>query len=500
MAVFYDGLNKVFKGVADFLDCYSRSEILQNYFFEGFESFAYSNLINKFFLEVKDRDDLDEVLGDKIELFRLESGKVQQEIKLGLFFSLKEAQIHEDYYTSFRDDFKAEFPGLAETMEMVEAGVDKNHLKRYLHQKRREIKNTGKLDHNFDLFMLTTALEAYALEGMGTPHEMAENITGIMEIVSMQDVVESSEDLFKSMERRSRTIIRDQRRIQETFEDSLYKRWREPLDLLESLIRISMEAGEVHANKILSCEENKSPKNDAIIRIHARSLQIASEVLVLLKSGYADGANARWRSLHELAVTAFFLFENDEEVSKRYMDYVAIEKFKEAREYKNQCEKLGYPPLDEQKFEKLKMEKERLCELYDDNFHWSYGWIPSDILPKRSFKDLEEYVNLNTLRPFYKFSSASIHGSPRGLYRLGLMDDYQEKVLLCGTSDYGLADPLETTAISLFYATLCLLNLEPDYESIFQLQLMKSFVDRIRPLAVEIQRELENMSHYKPWI
>jgi hypothetical protein len=80
------------------------------------------------------------------------------------------------------------------------------------------------------------------------------------------------------------------------------------------------------------------------------------------------------------------------------------------------------------------------------------------------------------------------------------MDDYQEKVLLCGTSDYGLADPLETTAISLFYATLCLLNLEPDYESIFQLQIMKSFVDRIGPLAVEIQRELETMSHYKPWI
>ena len=32
----------------------------------------------------------------------------------------------------------------------------------------------------------------------------------------------------------------------------------------------------------------------------------------------------------------------------------ALEKFKEAREYRNQCEKLGYPPIDEQKFQKLK--------------------------------------------------------------------------------------------------------------------------------------------------
>ena len=498
MAVFYDGLDKVFRGVTAFLDCYGRSEILQNYFFEAFESFAYSNLINKFFLEVKDKDELEEVLGDKLELFRFESGKVQQEIELGLFFSLREAKIHEGYYKKFRETFKEEFPELAETMEMVEARVDTNQLKRYLHRKRREIKNTGKTDHDFELFILTTALEAYALGG-GTPHEMAENIPNIMEMVSKGGVVESSEDLFKSIERRSRTIIRDQRRIQGTFEDSLYKRWREPLDLLEALIMISMEAGEAHANKILT-DETESPKKEAIIRIHARSLQIAGEVLVLLKSGYADGANARWRSLHELAVTSFFLFENDEEVSKRYLDYVVIEKFKEAMEYRNQCEKLGYPPIDEQKFQKLKTEKERLCELYHDHFHWSYGWIPSDILPKRSFRDLEEYVNLNTLRPFYKFSSASIHGSPRGLYSLGLMDDYQEKVLLCGTSDYGLADPLETTAISLLYATLCLLNIEPDYESIFQLQVMKSLVDRIRPLAVEIQRELEIMTHYKPWI
>jgi hypothetical protein len=499
MAVFYDGLDKVFRGVTAFLDCYSRSEILQNYFFEAFESFAYSNLINKFFLEVKDKDELEEVLGDKLEHFRLESGSVQQEIKLGLFFSLREAQIHEDYYKNFRENFKVNFPEITETMELVESRVDKNQLKRYLHQKRREIKNTGVLSHDFNLFMLTTALEAYALEGMGSPHEMVENIPGIVEMVSKGQVVESSEDVFKSIERRSRTIIRDQRGVQEKFEGSLYKRWRKPLDLLESFIKISMEAGEVHANKILT-DESESPKKDAIIRIHARSLQIAGEVLVLLKSGYADGANARWRSLHELAVTAFFLFENDEEVSKRYMDYVVIEKFKEAKEYKNQCEKLGYPPIDEQKFEKLKMEKERLCKLYDDNFNWTYGWIPSDILPRRSFRDMEEHVKLNTLRPFYKFSSASIHGSPRGLYSLGLMDDYQEKVLLCGTSDYGLADPLETTAISLLYATLCLLNIEPDYESIFQLQVMKSLVDRIGHLAVEIQRELETMTHYKPWI
>jgi hypothetical protein len=40
-------------------------------------------------------------------------------------------------------------------------------------------------------------------------------------------------------------------------------------------------------------------------------LQIFNEILVLLKSGYADGANSRWRSLHELAVISFFLLDNN---------------------------------------------------------------------------------------------------------------------------------------------------------------------------------------------
>ncbi len=508
MVKFYEELNELFLGITNFLMGYNQSNILKNYFFEAFESFSYSNLINKIFLTINEANSAwdeenseDSIISiEKIAEFNLEYKNVLEDVKSGLSISLNNKKIDEDYYNDFKYQIEKYFPDFLGLILRIEEEIDIDHLEIYLDNKKEQLKDIGKSKGDFDSFVLTTALESYVNGGLGSPYDMIENLDRIVEVVVEKSLPKFSGDVFKSLKKKGRNMLVKQREYQEKFENSLYQKWKEPLDLLESLIRVSMEAGELHANKILENNDSNQFKKDALIKIHARALQISNEIFILLKSGYADGANARWRSLHELAVISFFLLENDNEVSERYLKYEVVERFNEAKDYKNQCKKLGYPPIDPYKFEKLKEEKNRLCEIYDDNFNWSYGWIPSSILPERSFKALEEHVNLNDLRPFYKFSSASVHGNSRGLYRLGVRDDYQDKVLLCGTSDYGLADPLETTAISLFHITICLLNLEPDYESMFQIQLIKRFVDELGPKAVKVQKKLEDMDHYNFWI
>ena len=87
----------------------------------------------------------------------------------------------------------------------------------------------------------------------------------------------------------------------------IYELWKEPLDLLECLIRISFESIEKHVNKLSKDKKENNFKLTALVNAHARALQISNEILVLLKAGYPDGANARWRSLYELAVISFFL-------------------------------------------------------------------------------------------------------------------------------------------------------------------------------------------------
>ena len=56
---------------------------------------------------------------------------------------------------------------------------------------------------------------------------------------------------------------------------------------------------------------------EALSRLLARACRIAEEVLVLLKAGYGQGALARWRALHEVAVVADLIAENGEDCAER---------------------------------------------------------------------------------------------------------------------------------------------------------------------------------------
>ena len=87
--------------------------------------------------------------------------------------------------------------------------------------------------------------------------------------------------------------------------------------------------------------------------MHARACQIASEVLVLLRSGHADGAHARWRSLHEIAVVSLFIKSAGNQIAERYLLHNTVESYKSAQLYQDYCKTLGYEPLSEQEFKEI---------------------------------------------------------------------------------------------------------------------------------------------------
>jgi len=142
-------------------------------------------------------------------------------------------------------------------------------------------------------------------------------------------------------------------------------------------------------------------------------------------------------------------------------------------------------------FNRIRKERENLCRKYNDRFQDDYGWIPSSVLSNRNHRALAKHVKLDKLHPFYNLSCDSVHGGSKGFYRLGLMNNYQDKVFLVGASNYGLADPMQNAAISLLHITICLLNSEPDFESIIQMQVMNNYVNEIGPKAVKIQKEIK---------
>ena len=132
--------------------------------------------------------------------------------------------------------------------------------------------------------------------------------------------------------------------------------------------------------------ENSADENPLLISLtglQARGCEIASEVFVLLKNGFPDGAHARWRTLYEMSVIATFISENGDEAAKRYLHHDLIESTRGIQDYQKYCTVLGYEPFSEEKIAGMKKDRDDLIHSFGEGFKEDYGWA-SDILRKKN--------------------------------------------------------------------------------------------------------------------
>ena len=227
-------------------------------------------------------------------------------------------------------------------------------------------------------------------------------------------------------------------------------------------------------------------------RLHARACQIAREVLTLLSTGFADGAIARWRALHEVAVVSLFI-GRDEDLAERYRLHEAVESLRAAHQYREHTERLGLEPMTASEFAEIEAEVTSLNKRFGRDYSQQYGWATRGLQLTRkkvTFEQLEAVAKLNHFRPYYRLASHSVHANPKGaFFRLGLVD--QSAVLLAGPSDYGLADPGQNTAISLAQVTSALATLEPTLDDIVGVKVVLIMVDQICKSFVRIQRDID---------
>lgn len=218
-------------------------------------------------------------------------------------------------------------------------------------------------------------------------------------------------------------------------------------------------------------------KLDTLIAIHVRACQVANEILVLIKNGYADGAHARWRTLHELSVIFLYLYDSDYEVIHMYNDYEIIEKYKKAREYKACENSLDLEPLENDDWEELSKKRNEIIEKYGKDFSESYGWTIND-LPKgkRNFRELEKHVGAEKLRVIYSWANESVHAGVSGIKNKLSLREEESYHFLTGSNDCGFLDPVQYTSNSLCLMSEVLLGMEDSilhkifYELLFYFQ------------------------------
>ena len=253
--------------------------------------------------------------------------------------------------------------------------------------------------------------------------------------------------------------LEDVRAEMRQFEDRLVEVWRKPLDLLELFVALAKEAcWDFNGDFGEDARRSGDDVFEALTRLHGRACQVSGEILILLRSGFADGALARWRTLHEISLVAALIYEHGQNLAEKYLLHQTIQQYKLACQLQMHHERLGQEAVSEDVLSRLKEKRDRLVARFGTPFKDDYGWAADITHPKRpNLSNIEECIDQEHWRPYYKMASGNVHPNSHELYfRLGLAS-HQRDVILAGPSNMGLADPGHATAISLNQTTAVLL-------------------------------------------
>ena len=265
-----------------------------------------------------------------------------------------------------------------------------------------------------------------------------------------------------------------------SFNKSLERRWGKALGMLRMLLTISRELGAKMAELRPS---NESHLNDVLLRLHVRACQVTAEIIVLLENGYADGAMARWRTLHEIGIVLVLMREHGEQLAERYIAHRAVEDKSGMDQYALCYEHLGYEKFDQSECREIEEAYEHAINRYGKDFRGPYGWAAGFVNKgsgRIGLAELEAAAGRSLMASHYKLASHNVHAGPQALFfRLGLMG---ESGLLAGASNAGLTEPGQNTAITFTLISVLLVGDCINFDRLVIMKIMLQLRNEI-PLA-----------------
>lgn len=286
------------------------------------------------------------------------------------------------------------------------------------------------------------------------------------------------------------------------FEARLYAKWRPGLDWLDLYLWLVIdEMRAFNARALKGADTHDDAKYEALKRLQARACRVTSEVSALLRTGHAEAAMGRWRTLHEIAVTASFLAAHDDTLSLRFLEHSNATRWAAMKQYDRHAEALGSEPFAAHEHDEAQAERDRLVDLYGPAYPDDYGWAASVLSRTRrgkpagpTFADIERAVGMDHHRPWYRWASEHQHAGAHALaHPMGNLDP--DRILLTGQSDAGLTEPGMGAAASLSVATVVFLSLRPDVETVATMKALSLVSQRVREAWVY---SYENIDYSTP--
>lgn len=302
---------------------------------------------------------------------------------------------------------------------------------------------------------------------------------------------ETSSEIAQSFEdaliNKSEKEFRKDQENSRAFEVRNQTRWQEGFDLIEKLIAVCISLGDATSKHYAANPDDISDaKASALITLHARSVRVANEVFALMRCGFADGAYARWRTLHEHHVTCMFIAQSDDITSERYHDAWVLKCWQAAQNYEEYKERSRLQDFGDSELAILDEQKKIIQKKYSDDISKDWAWARSGLqLPsiksRVTFADIEKNVKMDHWRPYTQRAHQEIHaGFIRADKGFG-MSESKLPVHLVGGSNSGMRDPGQNLALSLSGITVSILNVVPTLDSISYSKAVMSISEQVFP-------------------
>ncbi len=266
-----------------------------------------------------------------------------------------------------------------------------------------------------------------------------------------------SSSKFKELKREWKQHKNWEESIRRDLAANLEMRWGAGLDFLGMILSVARDVGESFFERRRRSRSKKNHhKKEVLLLLHARSCVVCEEIIVLLRSGLASGAMARWRTLHELSIVMTLIAEHDDELAERYIAHDVVEAYKAAKLFETTHSDLGRAPFSKKAAQHLRRQYNHVIERFGEVFAGEYGWAANHLgLKNPRFRDLEVVAQQSQMRSHYKFASYHVHAGIKGIVnQLGNMPD--SNLVLAGPSNAGLDEPGRNAAATLAICTVLL--------------------------------------------
>jgi predicted transposase YbfD/YdcC len=274
------------------------------------------------------------------------------------------------------------------------------------------------------------------------------------------------------------------------FASRSFERWRPSFDHLETMFEYAQELGESHGKSVSARSDGgNNYVMTALSHIFPRALLVTQEVICLLKGGFPDGALARWRSLHELAVTAMYIKKHGEDTAERYLLSFYFASRRSAHQINEHSLAEESSSISEDELADL----DAACSaaeallgrkiLKDKDGEW-----PAINPRHRTFASIEEDVDMDHWRPKYKWASTHTHANHRPADKPLGMTETRAKVQLVGSSNSGFVSPFEMTAITLAQVTSTYLSHGSNVDRVVHTNVLLSLAGEMVTIAMDNER------------